>query len=45
MDAGLVLSTIQTIFAILAVGIAAIQLVQQRPRSHIIVSLLQVSTL
>jgi hypothetical protein len=41
MDAELVLGTIQTLFSILAVGIAAVQLLQQWPRPHVMVSLLQ----
>jgi hypothetical protein len=40
MDAGLVLGAVQTVFSVLAVGIAAIQLRQQWPRSRIVVSLL-----
>jgi hypothetical protein len=40
MDAGLVLGAIQTIFAILGVGIAAVQLLQQWPRPRIMVCLL-----
>jgi hypothetical protein len=45
MDVEVFLGTIQTIFAILGVGIAAIQLLQQWPRPHVMVSLLQTFTL
>lgn len=40
MDAELVLSTIQTVFTILAVGIATVQLLQQWPRPRALVGLL-----
>jgi hypothetical protein len=41
MDPELVLSSVQTVFAILAVGIAAVQLLQQWPRPNILVSRVQ----